>query len=342
MRRLILLVIALISLGGVGLWATSTSQQIKREPLQKAQTLLRSPEVYAKRRHGEPGKEVTYDPRPKVEVVDAKAGKYHLKWIGYDGKQKVIEYQHPGAIDIVVTGAVEKASDGNYTYDYTVDILPTSFAYLYSFQLQNYSDDTRPVEINSRPTTLADLRILKNFRQIADDGKAKNFENTVLIGEMSRAIPQFKEGQWIAFGVLPDFQSSVVPGSRLRLKLVSKAPPGLVGCSAAAGPRTLQGVGEHMPTELEEVMPGFEAWPSGYTVGPVGSLQSLSESQRASYILDRMVEFEKLGWITPSARRWYEKTLRNDITSAVQRTHKDFASGQISSEVLAMIQAVKP
>ena len=38
MRRLILLVIALISLGGVGLWATSTSQQIKREPLQKSKT----------------------------------------------------------------------------------------------------------------------------------------------------------------------------------------------------------------------------------------------------------------------------------------------------------------
>ena len=176
---------------------------------------------------------------------------------------------------------------------------------------------------------------------MADDGKAKNFENTVLIGEMSKAIPQFKEGQWIAFGVLPDFQSAVVPGSKLRLKLVSKAPPGLVGCSAAAGPRTLQGVGEHMPTELEEVMPGFEAFPFGYTVGPVGSLQSLSQSQRASYILDHMVEFEKLGWITPSARRWYEKRLRNDITSALQRTHKDLDSEQISSEVLAMIQAVK-
>lgn len=40
----------------------------------------------------------------------------------------------------------------------------------------------------------------------------------------------------LAFGILPDFAREVVPGGRFRLKLVSTAAPGLVGCSGVAGP----------------------------------------------------------------------------------------------------------
>ena len=90
---------------------------------------------------------------------------------------------------------------------------------------------------------------------------------------MSNAIHRFREGNWFAFGILPDFEHQVVPGGRLRVKLISKAAPGLVGCSAVAGPRTMKGAGEHMPSELEDVIPGYEVWPSGYTVGPVASLK---------------------------------------------------------------------
>ena len=158
---------------------------------------------------------------------------------------------------------------------------------------------------------------------------------------MSNAIQRFKEGNWIAFGVLPDFESQVHRGGRLRMKLSSKAAPGLVGCSATAGPRTMKGVGEHMPSELEDIMPGYEASPSGYTVGPVASLDSLSKNERTTYLLDKMVLFEKLGWITPSARSWYEKNLRNNFDSALNRASKDLDSEQISSEVFAMLRAIK-
>lgn len=341
MRRLLVVLIVLALGGGLCFWAaTKTEQKIKREPLQKSGTPLKAPSVYEKRERVESGRPVTFDPKPRVQVVDEKAGKYEFRWIGYDGREKVVEYQRPDAIDVIVSGSVESSADGNYIYSYNIDILPSSGAYLYSFGLQNFSDDTRPVEINNKPTTLADLRILKNFRQLPDDGKPKNFETTILIGEMSNAIHRFKEGNWIAFGILPDFETQVVPGSRLRVKLASKAVPGLVGCSAVAGPRTMRGAGEHMPSELEEVIPGYEAWPSGYTVGPVSSLNSLSRSQRLDYVLEKMVEFEKLGWITPSARTWYEKNMRSNIFSAQRRAQEDFDSEQISSEVFAMIQAI--
>ena len=343
MRRFFVLLIVLVLAGGLGFFwaATRAGQKVRREPLQKSGMALKAPAVYEKRERVESGKAETYDPKPRVRVVNEKAGKYEFRWIGYDGKEKVIAYQHPAAIDVVVSGSVEKSSDGIYVYSYIVDILPSSGAYLYSFGLQNFAEDTRPIEINDKATTLADLRILKNFTQVPDDGKPKNFDNTILIGEMSNAIQRFKDGNWIAFGILPDFESQVHPGGRLRMRLSSKAAPGLVGCSATAGPRTMKGVDEHMPSELEEIMPGYDASPSGYTVGPVASLDSLSRSERINYLLDKMVLFEKLGWITPSARSWYEKNLRNNFDSALNRAHNDLDSEQISSEVFAMIRAVK-
>lgn len=339
LRRVIVLLIALVFVVGFGFWsATKTDQKIRREPLQKTGAELKSPVVYEKRGRLESGKEVTYDPKPRVVVVDARAGKYEFRWIGYDGKEKVIAYQRADAIDAVVSGSVEKSSDGTYVYSYTLDNQPSSAAYVSFFILQNFSPDTRPTEVNGKPTSLADIRLLKNFRQLPDDGKPRNFENMLMIGEMSELIHRFREGNWISFGGLPELAS---PGSKLQVKLISNAAPGLVGCSAVGGPRMLQGVGEHMPSELEEAIPGYDEFPTGYTVGPVAFLNSLTASQRAGYLVDRMVQFEKLGWITPSARGWYERTLRNDIDSALNRSRKDLDSEQISSEVFAMIQAVR-
>jgi hypothetical protein len=317
MHRLSILLIALVFLAGVGLWAaTETDQKIKRTPLEKSGTPIKAPATYEKRTRVESGRPVTYDPKPRVEVVDERAGKYEFRWIGYDGREKVVAYQRPDAIDVIVSGSVEKSADGDYIYSYVIDMLPSSAANLYSFGLQNFSDDTRPVEINEKRTELADLRVLKNFSRLPDDGKPKNFETTIFFGEMSNAIHRFREGNWIAFGILPDFESQVGPGGRLRVKLSSKAAPGLVECSAVAGPRTMKGAGEHMPSELEEIIPGYQAWPSGHTVGPVASLNSLTQDERVNYLLDKMIQFEKLGWITPSARRWYEK---NFSTTSSQR-----------------------
>lgn len=341
MRRVFTLLMVLV-FGGVAFSAgTGTDRKIKRQPLQKTAPSLKQPAVYEKRIRVMSGKPVTYDPKPRVRAVDEKTGRYELRWIGYDGQEKVIAYQRPDAIDVVVSGSVEKASDENYIYSYVIDILPSSATYLYSFALQNFSDDTRPVEINGKPTTLADLRVLKNFSQMRDDDKPKNFETTLVIGEMSNLISRYKDGNWIAFGTLPDFEPDVAPGRKLRLRIVSRAEPGLVECTATGGSRTMKGVGEHMPSELEDVLPGYEALPFGNTVGPVANLNSFSQSQRIEYLLDKMAQFERLGWTTPSARAWYEKNLRSNLVSAQRQAQEDLSSEQISSEVFAMIAAIK-
>lgn len=340
-RRFALLVIILVFAGGFAFWATTKpNQKIKREPLQKSGATLKSPTEYLKRERLESGREVVYDPKPRVEVVDANAGKYELRWIGYDGKEKVIAYQRPDAIDAIVSGSVELAPDGNYVYSYILENLPSSPSDVSSFVLQNFSDDTRPIEINGASPNLADLRLLRKLGPVADDGKPRNLEN-IHIGQMSNQIYRFKEGNWIRVAILSSGDLQVVPGSKLHVKIISKAVPGLVGCSATGGPRTLKGVGEHMPSELEDAIPGYDIWPSGYTVGPVASLNSLSADQRASYILDKMIQFEKLGWITSASRRWYEKNLRTDVDAAQQRARSDLDSEQISSEVFAIIQALK-
>jgi len=321
-HRFNLLVIIVAVVGSFGLSAiTSSSQEaIKRQPLRKPGFHLKSPAVYEKRIRVRSGKEVTYDPKPRVAVADARTGKYALKWIGYDGREKVVIYQRPDAIDVVVTGAVENSTDEKYVYNYTVDILPSSGTYLYSFALQNFSADTRPIEVNGLAPTLAG--------------------NLVLIGEMSHLIQRYKDGHWIAFGTLPELERTVGPGGKLRIKISSNAAPGLVECTAVAGSRTMKGAGEHMPQELEDVLPGYDVWPSGYTVGPVASLNSLPQSARVTYIVDRMPRFETLGWITPAARAWYEKNLKPDVPSAQKRARRDLESQQISAEVFAMIQAL--
>lgn len=74
LRSLVLIVLALG--GGLCFWAaTETDQKIKRKPLQKSGTPLKAPASYEKRERVQSGKQVTYDPKPRVKVVYEKAGK---------------------------------------------------------------------------------------------------------------------------------------------------------------------------------------------------------------------------------------------------------------------------
>jgi hypothetical protein len=53
-----------------------------------------------------------YDPKPRLEVASAKAGKYYLKFIGYDGKAKVVTYQRPDCVDVIVIALATKSTSG--------------------------------------------------------------------------------------------------------------------------------------------------------------------------------------------------------------------------------------
>lgn len=308
-----LLLIFILSLTGACA-ASQAVQKAQRRPMQKSSVVLRSPQQYQQRTtDGETkaGEQAAYDPKPRIDTVDPKAGKYAFKWIGYDGKEKIVEYQRADAIDAVVSASVSRTSEGRYLYVYRVSNLPSSPTYLSSFTVQNFAGDAKPVK-----------------------GEG------VYVGTMSSQIQVFAEGNWIRFAdsYLGD---SITPGKEVELRVESSAPPGLVGCRVTAGNLTLKGVGEHMPTELEDAMPGYDEWPEGYTIGPVSNLSSLSRKDGIEYLLGRLPLFEKLGWLTPGAREWYVQHLKQDSPdAALRRAESDVKAEQITSEVYGMLQAV--
>lgn len=294
-------------------------EQTRRLPLQKKQIVLKSPAVYLQRVlrvDPKTGEEFLYDPKPRIELLDAKAGKYSLKWIGYDGNEKVVVYQRPDAMDVIVSATVVKTSTGQYVYEYTIQNLVTSGEYLAGFEVQTFSSDIIPSKF---PTKI----------------------DNISIGEMSSNIPEFQEGRWIDFAPLPP-RPRVNPGQRITFQLTSSSPPGLVQCRVHGGDFVMKGVGEEMPQELENVLPRFEALPSGYTIGPIDRLKTLSPRERTNSVLKLLPQFQRLGWITTASLRWYQQTLSgNDLGVVYERTQQDLKEGNITTEVFAMIQAIK-
>jgi hypothetical protein len=312
MKKLLLILIVSLS---AACTVTHAIQKAQRRPLRKSDVALKSPAEYAKRTTGsdaQTGEAAGYDPKPRVVVVDAKSGKYAFKWVGYDGREKVVEYQRADAIDAIVSAAVSRTAEGLYLYTYRLSNLASSPTYLSSFAVQTLAADARPV-------------------------KPEN----VYVGTMSNQIHVFAEGTWFRFAD-SYLGETVTPGREVEVRVVSSAPPGLVGCRVTAGNLTLKGVGEHMPSELEDAIPGYEEWPRGYTIGPVSNLASLSRQQSVEYILGKLSLFEELGWMTQGARQWYAKHLATDSHEAMlKRAEIDLKSEQITTEIHAMLHALK-
>jgi hypothetical protein len=298
----------------------STAQEIQRLPLQKNRIELKSPSSWSQRIakiDPRTQKAVHYDPKPKIETVNSKAGKYYLKWIGYDGKEKVVLYQRPDCIDVVVVASTTTASLETYTYEYTVQNLATSGDYLNGFAVQNFSSAIQP----KRPSMV----------------------NNIVVGDMTPGIFGIKEGNWIRFAPVPP-HPKVQHGQSIRFKLYSSSPPGVVMCRVDGGNRTLKGVGEEMPEELEESLDalGYGAWPRGYTIGPVDKLKNASREERIAYLLKTLPTIQKQRWITPQVLSAYEQLLKqNDLPSLSKRVAGDFKTGAITSEVFAIIEAMK-
>jgi hypothetical protein len=300
--------------------ATSTAVQqpdrVRRAPLEKSGVKLTAPTQYEPRISSvdpKTGEAVYFNPKPQVVPVDEKAGKYAFKWIGYDGKEKTVIFQRFDAIDTIVSASVERHSSGQYLYTYKIENLPSSGSHLSGFIVQNFAADIKP-------------------------GKVEG----VFVGEMSKDIPQFSKGQWTSFGILPEFNQTVLPGNDITLQLASPAPPGLVACRTRGGLLGLKGAGEHMPSELEAAIPGYEQLPEGYTVGPIDKLTTLSQREHAQYILSVLPQAHKLGWITSGAQQWYEKNLTEaDLDSALKRAGQDLKAGQVTTEVFSMIEGLR-
>ncbi len=132
------------------------------------------------------------------------------------------------------------------------------------------------------------------------------------------------------------------PGKTLAVKITSTAPPGIVECRVTGGELTLQGVDEDMPGELEDMLPGYEQFPHGYTIGPVDHLKPLSPAEKTKYVLDQLPLFKKAGWITDKTLQRYEAQLKNGSLETISaHIQEDLKAEQITTEVLAIIQGLK-
>ncbi|MGI8642454.1 MAG: hypothetical protein ACR2MG_21200 [Pyrinomonadaceae bacterium] len=293
--------------------SSAQERQVKaeRKPFQKSSVEIKSPTTYSKR-ETEKGE---YDPRPRVVLIDEKAGKYELRWIGYDGKQKIVKYQRNDALDALVEARIEKTSEGKFVYKYLIKNLPTSPAYLSGFTVQTLASDVKD--------------------------EAPLVVNDIFIGNMAKFIPDFSDGTWRYFSPLGEKLPKVEAGKSIEFSLVSSALPGIVGCRATGGDLTLKGVGEHMPSELERAMPGYEEEAKGYTIGPIDRLATLNKSERAKYILENLPKFQESGWMSEGTAKIYESILkREDLAGAFKQAKKDLENEFITGEVYYIIEGL--
>lgn len=311
--RLLSVFIAVLLQAACTASSQSPSQKVSRQPFERSKIVLESPSHYEKEvmsydpKTGEPSQ--TFDHKPRIEMVDEKGGRYHFKWIGHDGKEKVIEYQRPDAIDAIVSASVTNTPEGKYLYTYKIENLPSSGIYLSYFIVQNFAADAK--------------------HTASREG---------YVGSMSSDIQEFREGNWIGFGS-SYFKHDVLPGRDIEVQIASHAPPGLVECRVVGGERTVKGAGEEIPQELGAMVPGFDIFPGGYTVGPISKLQAFSISQRAKYLLSILSQLKEFGWITDAAQHRYEQTLRsNDSPAVLEQADKDLQTEQITSEVHSMVR----
>lgn len=147
-------------------------------------------------------------------------------------RKKSSPYQRSDALDGLVE-AMSERTDGKFVYRYLIRNFPASPAYLHGFIVQTFSGDIR-------------------------DEYVRTGDENLHIGHMSKHIPQFSDGVWRRFASLGETKPKIEPGTNVEFQMVSSSPPGVVNCKAQAGDLTLKGVGEHMPSELEHSMPGFD------------------------------------------------------------------------------------
>ena len=291
------------------------TQKLQRLPLSKKKFELKSPSSWSKRVakiDSGTNQEIYYDPKPRIELFDTKALKYYLKWIGYDGKEKVVVYQRRDCIDVMVSVTGTKSSSGVYEYEYAVHNLETSGDYLHGFAVQNFSSNVRPEKSNNIHTD--------NMHITAQD---------------------FNEGNWIRFAPLPP-HPRVQPGQIVKFKLYSPSPPGLVMCSADGGDFVMKGVEEDMPQELEESLPRHEIWPKGFTIGPMDKLKEFSPIEKTTYLLNILPQCQKQGWITTQTLRAYEQLLKQkNLQGIFTRAANDLKINSITTEVFGMIEGMR-
>jgi hypothetical protein len=301
-----ILAVATVVLSGATIAAQTA---VRRVPLQKSGVAMTSPTKYQmnERQDRKTGQTVSFDPKPQVVTTDARSGLVQLSWIGIDGTTKVVTYQRPDAIDVVVKADATSSDKKAVAYNYHLQILHSSGTYLHGFVVQTQVGDAAPRQARG-----------------------------VFVG-LLRARG-FADGAWWRFAFLPEFSPSNEPGRTVLVQLTAQALPGLVQCRVHGGALGYKGAGEEMPQELAAQLPGYEAWPHGYTIGPDDRLTVLSPTQRAAKLVEWLPEFERQGWMTSERRRHYEAgARRGDLKGLASVVDADLRAEQITTEVRAIV-----
>jgi hypothetical protein len=314
MKRLLLILMLGAQATVIACSALQAQAVVQRQSLEKQQREYRTPTDYQPRvRDYDPktGDAITYDHKPRVDVLDAKARKFAFKWIGYDGQEKTATFQSADAVNVLVSTTVSATPSGEYLYTYEVRNLPSSGAYLKRFIIQNFASDVKPER-----------------------------DGDLFPGLMSKEIRGFSEGNWISFADVSD-DVQVDPGQVVKIHLTSSAPPGLVECRASAQ-TVIEGADEDIPSELEALLPGFDEYPHGNVIGPVERLKHLSTEERIQYMLDKLPQFRKSGWITDETLKRYEQLLKsNNLEEVIRQAEPDLKAEQITTEVFSIIRTMK-
>jgi len=304
---------ALLS-GAACLLSQHAQTRVQRRPLEKRAHEYKTPESYKPRVSGydeKTGKEITYDHKPRVELIDEHSQKYALKWVGLDGREKVATFIRADALDVVVLATASQTASGEYLYSYELRNLPTGANYLKRFLVQTFAPEVKP-------------------------GYGEDF----LGGKVTKQIKDYSEGQWYSFADVSD-DVQVNPGQAVNISFTSSAPPGLVECRASAQ-TIIEGADEEMPADLEDLVVGYNEYLRGQTIGPDERLGKLHGAERARYLLDKLPAFRKLGWLTEEALSDYERRLKGgDLEGVRGRAERDLKAEQITSEVFSVIQAMK-
>lgn len=103
----------------------------------------------------------------------------------------------------------------------------------------------------------------------------------------------------------------------------------------------MKGVGEHISSELEAAMPGYDEWAKGYTIGLIDHLTTLNKSERAKYILENLPKFQEAGWMSEGTAKIYDAVLkREDLAGALVQAKKDLENEFVTTEVYYIIEGL--
>ncbi|MCB1024719.1 MAG: hypothetical protein KDB79_10035 [Acidobacteria bacterium] len=289
----------------------SRQSAFERRPFQKSSYLIRQP-VEKSFRADEKGNDI--DVKARVVEVDKKTGKYEFRWLGVDGKEKIVEYQRHDSIDAIVRAEVEAAADGKYIYSYDFRVLPESPTFLSAFTVQTFANDIEPVKLDKK---------------------------LFIFGSM-KFNPMFNVGVWWDWGFIGDEKKRIQAGDSAKFKLVSLSPPGIVDCKVTGGALGTKGVGEDIPGPLEDQIPIFQDLAWGYTIAPDKRLLKFSEKEKIEYLLENLPKIRKAGWISDETEQWYQQILKNsDLDRLFEIAKRDLEERHIANEVFHIIDGLR-